>query len=175
MPSFAAKPTRRMLRAQRGTTLIEVLVAVAVTSVGLLGIAGLMAVAAKLNEDAFFHTQASYAAQALIESMHVNLSAVAAGNYDGIYSGSAAFVDVCRKQGCTPKQRAESDRLRFDRALVANLPNVKASMNCIQDVAAQASPASYSGICRLRVGWSVLPGVRAPSIGPRSQVWVFQP
>jgi type IV pilus assembly protein PilV len=57
---------------QRGATLIEVMVAVAILSVGLLGIGALQAVSLKDNRGANYRTQANIIAQQLIESMRAN-------------------------------------------------------------------------------------------------------
>jgi len=54
-----------------GTSLFEVMVAVAVGSVGLLGIAALMATSGKSNRAALEHTLAGLAAQALTEEAHL--------------------------------------------------------------------------------------------------------
>lgn len=162
------------IRKYQGATLIEVLVTVAVTSVGLLGMAGLLAVAAKANQDAYFHTQANFAAQALIESMHVNIPAVVQGRYDGGYPGITTPGASCLNQGCTPPQRADFDRFRFDRALTANLPNAKASMKC-DSGGAVASATTYEGICRLQLDWSERALDSTAATGLRTLVWVFQP
>lgn len=50
--------TLSISRGQRGATLIEVLVAVLILSVGLLGVAALQAVSLNNNNNAYFRTQA---------------------------------------------------------------------------------------------------------------------
>ena len=164
------------LAAQAGTTLIEVLVAVAVTSVGLLGMAGLMIASAKVNHDAYLSTQANFIAQTFIESMHINASAVTDGRYDGSYPGDAGSDPGCWAHGCSPSERAEYDRVRFDTALRTTLPNAVASVKCTAGNSPRVpSAAIYDGTCRLEVGWSE----RALSAGGdntiQSLVWIFQP
>lgn len=161
--------------AQAGTTLIEVLVAVAVTSVGLLGMAGLMIVSAKVNHDAYLSTQANFIAQTFIESMQINASAVTDGRYDGSYP-SAGSDPGCRAHGCSPSERADYDRVRFNTALRTTLPNAAALLRCTAGNSPRVpSAAIYDGTCRLEVGWSE----RALSAGGdntiQTLVWIFQP
>jgi type IV pilus assembly protein PilV len=58
-----------------GFTMIEVLVALVVLSIGLLGVAGLQIVGLKGNLSASFRTQASYLADDIIDRMRANYSA----------------------------------------------------------------------------------------------------
>src|SRR5579864_8799004 len=82
---------RRRLRAipslekHRGVTLVEVLVAAAVGSIGLLGMAALLSISAKANHAAYEITQVGFAADALVDAMHVNSAAVASGSYEGTF------------------------------------------------------------------------------------------
>jgi len=55
-----------------GFTMIEVLVALVVLSIGLLGVAGLQIVGLKGNLSAAFRTQASYLADDIIDRMRAN-------------------------------------------------------------------------------------------------------
>jgi type IV pilus assembly protein PilV len=161
-------------RAERGVTLIEVLVTVAVTSVGLLGMAGMMAMSAKVNYAAYQRTQAGLIAQALIESMHINASAVAQGRYDGTYTGNSMLSHDCRQHGCSALERADYDRANFDRSLAATLPNLNATMKC--NAGAGSTVASiYDGVCRLQVDWSERPFAKNTDTTPQTLVWVFQP
>jgi type IV pilus assembly protein PilV len=171
----AAKTNRPTPVFPAGTTLIEVLVTVAVTSIGLLGMTALIAVTAKVNQDTYLRTQADFAAQTLIESMHINVPAIAGGGYDGVYPGTPASGTDCAKLGCSPQQRADYDRLRFDRALSANLPNAKASLKCAGGNQPVMRSAAYDGVCRLEVGWSERALNPGAENGYRSLVWIFQP
>lgn len=60
------------LRNQTGVGLLEVLIALFVLSVGLLGVASLQFVASKSNHDALMRSQALIAAEQLAESMRAN-------------------------------------------------------------------------------------------------------
>lgn len=66
---------------QRGFSLIEVLVAVLVISIGLVGLAGMQLVGLKGNQQSFSKNQAAHHAQALLERMRANPVAVIDGDY----------------------------------------------------------------------------------------------
>lgn len=57
---------------QNGFTLLEVLVAMLVLSIGLLGLAGLMASSLRNNHSAYYRTQATWLAYDVIDRMRVN-------------------------------------------------------------------------------------------------------
>lgn len=67
---------------QRGTTLIEVLIALLVLSVGLLGMAGLQMTSLKSNHSAYYRSQASLLAYDIADRMRANRKAALDGEYD---------------------------------------------------------------------------------------------
>ena len=69
---------------QSGFTLLEVLIAILVLSIGLLGLAGLMASSIRNSHSAYQRTQATWLAYDMIDRMRVNrATAIAsANNYD---------------------------------------------------------------------------------------------
>lgn len=64
-----------MKKNMRGLTLMEVLVAVVILALGLLGLAGLQATSLRNNEGAVQRTQASYLAQDIIDRMRIDREA----------------------------------------------------------------------------------------------------
>ena len=72
----------RLLHKQAGASLIEVMVAFLILSVGLLGLAMLQAKSLRLNTDAYMRSQATLIAHELMENMRANPT----GNY-AAYSG----------------------------------------------------------------------------------------
>ncbi|WP_070990122.1 type IV pilus modification protein PilV [Halofilum ochraceum] len=77
--SRRATPERRT---QRGLTLIEVLVAVLVIAIGLLGYAGLQATSLRYNHGAYTSTQATTLAVDIADRMRANPNAARDGAYD---------------------------------------------------------------------------------------------
>jgi type IV pilus assembly protein PilV len=67
---------------QRGVGLIEVLIAVLVLSIGLLGIAGLQARALKNNLSAFERSQAVTLTYLMLDAMRANVDAARGGAYN---------------------------------------------------------------------------------------------
>lgn len=159
---------------QRGATLIEVLVSVVVSSVGLLGLAGLMATTAKVNQGAYQRTQVGLAVQALVEAMHVNPAAVAQGRYDSTPGNNAAAAVDCRQHACSAAARADDDLARFYRALAAALPDAQARLKCDPSAGAVVTDV-YDGICRIEIDWSERTLARGGEPSPQSLVWIFQP
>jgi type IV pilus assembly protein PilV len=72
---------------QGGFTLIEVLIAVLVLAIGLLGLAGLQASALRFNHDAQLRTQATLLAYDIADRARANREAALTGAYDVAYSG----------------------------------------------------------------------------------------
>ena len=99
---------------QTGISLIEVLVALLVLSVGLLGLAGLQANGSKFNNSAYLRTQAYIQAYDMADRMRNNLDGVKAGNYNAV-PALADVVDAgtltkdCVAETCTPAQMATYD------------------------------------------------------------------
>ena len=75
---------------QSGFTLLEVLIAILVLSIGLLGLAGLMASSMKNSHSAYQRTQATWLAYDIIDRMRVNRDvAIASTNNYEIGIGTA--------------------------------------------------------------------------------------
>lgn len=78
-----------------GFTLVEVLVAVLVLSIGLLGLAGLQATSLRHNHDAQLRSQATMLALDMADRMRANRAAALDGAYGGTYGPTdcdAAFT-----------------------------------------------------------------------------------
>lgn len=79
---------------QRGATLIEVLVAVLILSVGLLGLAGLQMTALKSNHSAYYRSQATLLAYDIIDRMRANRADALNGVYDIAIKNEACDPDL---------------------------------------------------------------------------------
>lgn len=71
---------------QTGFTIIEMLIAVLVISIGLLGMAGLQTSGIQQSHNSYLKTQASMLAYDMADRMRSNLQGVNAGNYDAVDS-----------------------------------------------------------------------------------------
>ena len=84
--AIPSRPSRmaieRQARRQDGASLLEVLVAVTIISIGLLGLAGLQATGVKNNYGAFLRAQAAQFAYDMTDRMRANRVAARAGLYN---------------------------------------------------------------------------------------------
>lgn len=86
-------PAPERAHRQRGVGLIDVLVAMVVLSIGLLGLAGLQATGVRYNHGAYLHTQATLQAYDMADRMRANITGVANGDYNSISGVSAPSRD----------------------------------------------------------------------------------
>lgn len=77
-----SNPPSRSPRHQRGAGLIEVLIAVLVMGIGLLGIAAMQATALRNNQSALERTQATIQTYSILDAMRANRDRALAGAYD---------------------------------------------------------------------------------------------
>lgn len=79
---IASTPQPRQVPSRvRGVGLIEVMVALVVLSIGLLGVANLQLSGLRMTQEAYFHSQAAVLAQDIIDRMRANSAAVDSGAY----------------------------------------------------------------------------------------------
>lgn len=92
---------------QRGLSLIEVLIALVVIAIGLLGIAGLQTTAVQSNHLAHQYTLAARLAENLAENMRANRLGLLENAYDLPLGDAPAAPSVnCAAARCTPAQLA---------------------------------------------------------------------
>lgn len=109
---------------RNGFSLIEVMVALVILVIGLIGIFNLHIVAKRGSFESFQQTQASYFANDMINRMKLNISQLA--NYAGTYSGtlSAPSPDCKGVNLCTPAQVAAWDKYEWEQALFGSAETV---------------------------------------------------
>lgn len=101
---------------QSGITMIEVLVAVLILAIGLLGVAGLQSISLKNTTDVFFDQQAMSYSQDLINRIMANQAAASDGDYAETPPASAPATD-CSAVTCTSAQTADWDLWQWNQAL----------------------------------------------------------
>lgn len=105
---------------QSGFTLLEVLIALIVLSIGLLGIAGLQGTSKRTNFEAIQRTTAVMLARDIMERMRANSGAVASYTGTTITSGSLAAPNpncASAANECTETELAADDLYEWQEAL----------------------------------------------------------
>lgn len=95
---------------QKGFTLIEMLVAVVILSIGLLGLAGLQARSLQFNSSSAQRSQATILAYDMIDRMRANKDQAVAGAYDlDLATGPSGTIN-CETGTCVTADLANYDR-----------------------------------------------------------------
>jgi len=136
-----ARQPRRTLA--KGATLIEILVALLILSLGLLGMAGLQARAVKGNHSAMQRTQAVMMSYYILDAMRVDRANAKAGNYNRGKSCSATSFSGTNLPDRNLKHWIES--------LQTNLGNDKDLVNA--DGTCGEIQCDADGLCLVKVSW----------------------
>lgn len=111
---------------QRGFTLLEVLIAVMLLAVGLLGLAGLQAVSLRNNHSSYLRSQATMLTYDIIDSMRSNRAAVQAGSYNiGLEDSGPTWPTSpdCMTAPCSGPQLATAEIADWIQRLGSTLPS----------------------------------------------------
>jgi type IV pilus assembly protein PilV len=173
-------------RSIRGFTLLEVLVAVLIFSLGLMGLAGLLAVSVKTNHAAYLRTQATFLAQGMADRMRANVLGLWKNSYNLPTTAALAFpqaapATTCSAGSCAYSDVALRDLAIWQQQLASFLPSPTAMINCsttqtpTTDQMLTLPP--YSGTCEMQITWGDVSNL-AGKTSISEQVsfdWVFQP
>lgn len=125
---------------QRGVSLIEILIAVLVLAVGLLGVAALQANALKTNQSAVARSQAAMLAYLILDAMRANRDAAASGAYN------LGSLDNPACTAPTASNLATSDQAYWLGKLKENLGDAACG-------AILCTTASTATTCTVRIRW----------------------
>jgi type IV pilus assembly protein PilV len=98
---------------QRGFTLLEVLVALIVLSVGLLGLTGLQANSLRNNHGAFLRSQATVAINDIMDRMRANRAEAKDGGYALAFATTKGSLGVPCTTCTTPQQLRTRDQVEW--------------------------------------------------------------
>ncbi len=105
-----------------GFTLIEVLIAVLVLSIGLLGLAALQTSGLGMNHSAYLRSQATILAADMADRMRANRAGLSA--YDNTGTTAPTAVAGCTSTaGCNSTQLAQDDMAAWAADVAAQLPS----------------------------------------------------
>ena len=117
-------------KGQLGFSLFEVLVALVILAIGMLGIARMLLIAHKSNSSNHIRQQAIQSAYNIIDRIHANRQAAISGNYNIsnlVVNGAPTLPNAptvnCVNSNCTPSQLATYDTWYWLTSDVAQLPN----------------------------------------------------
>ena len=116
----------------RGFTLLEVLVALIVLSIGLLGLSGLQTTGLRGNHSALLRSEATMLANDILDRMRANRQEALDGSYNITFGSSAASV-AC-SANCLPAQVANADLFQW-RSYVERLPGGQGQVDVTSGVA----------------------------------------
>lgn len=125
---------------QRGVSLLEVLIALVILSIGLLGMAALQASSLRNNQSASERSLAVMVNHSIIDAMRANLGPARAGDYNIAFPGPAA----CWAAPGNATQ-ADADRSAWLGVLVEHLG---------QDACGSINCDGASGICTVESRWN---------------------
>ena len=174
----------QVLSRQRGASLIEVLVAVLIFSVGLVGLAGLLVMATRSNHAAYLRTQVTFLAGNMADRMRANPVGVWSGAYDAAsYSAISGSTSCDKNTACSAASVASRDRQEWSRLLATLLPGADAAIACDRSGAGYDPVAQlnrrppYGGHCEMTISWSERGAGDAAHRGAATQTfaWGFQP
>jgi type IV pilus assembly protein PilV len=107
-------------RGARGVSMIEVLVAIVIFSLGLLGLAMMQLKGASFTKDSGARSAAVLLARSLADRMQANPQGVSDGDY--VWTGGTAPTYTDCSSGCTPAQVADNDLNAWLNQMQASLP-----------------------------------------------------
>lgn len=123
---------------QKGFTLVELLIALVIGSVGILGMASMQLNSLKSTNHSFFRSQASLFSYEMVDYMRANRKSVIDQDYNIALS---ALSDVTNPG--TDGAIIDKERYRWISKIDNTLPNSKASINCDTNAA-----------CKIEIQWS---------------------
>lgn len=168
----------------RGFSLVEVLVAVLIFSLGLLGLAGLLVVSTQSSHASYLRTQVGFMAEQMANRMRANPQGVWAGQYDSAAYPISGTPPACDSAvGCSPPQVALRDQILWSHQLQQFLPaGASAAVQCTQPAGGPAVSAAqfayrppYAGTCSMTVTWTETALARGATPSAQTFAWVFQP
>lgn len=108
-------------RRQRGLSLIEVLIALVVLAIGLLGTAAMQTLSLEGTANANTRSVAFYLANDMTDRMRANTKGSEDGDYTDV-SKAAITANCSAVAGCTPKQMAYNDLQEWQTSVATLLP-----------------------------------------------------
>lgn len=136
----------------RGFTLLEILIALVISSIGLLGIVGLQAAALNYQSNTYLRTIAMLQAEDIADRMRANMGGVTAGNYNVPASSGSEDLSCLGQTGagkynsnqsCDNASMADHDIFEWKANVASSLPN-GAGVVCIDSTPSDGNPSAVA-------------------------------
>ncbi len=142
----------------RGFSLIEVLVALVVLSIGLMGMAGLQQTGVRNNHNALLHSQASMLAYEIADFMRSNSKAVRFGRYNtdtAQTDNPPACADTAESSAinCNSSEMATFHLSIWSNHLSEHLPLGTGMVECLDNNTSDFNPCSIGSVVKISVSW----------------------
>ena len=124
---------------QRGVGLIEVLVAVLILALGLLGMAGLQAKALKTNQSSYARSQAVMFSYYMLDAMRADRNTALAGTYD-----TNPTTNLCGSGSLTNNSLVDNSRIHW----------ITSMRKSLGDSTCGAIKCEVTGLCTVKVIWN---------------------
>ncbi len=155
----------RPLRLSAGFSLLEVLVALIVMSIGLIGLAGLQVTSMRQNHSAYMRSQAVQLTYSMADRVRANAVGAAAGEYHNV--NATAHAACTGTDGCSESDMAEDDMFRWSEN-VSDLPGGLAQV-CRDSTPTSIACDNSGSVYVVRVRWN---DSRATSVAGYQDFWL---
>jgi type IV pilus assembly protein PilV len=144
-----------LTKIQSGFTLLEVLVAIVVLSLGLLGLAGLQAASLRNNQTAYYRGIAIQQAYDMGDRIRANLAGVRDNEYKDLTSPPFPTDPGCFTTGCTDVTMAKTDYFQWLTTNASLLPGGGGTVHCEDGPAtAGCDAATGNWVFNITVFWT---------------------
>ncbi|MEX2516476.1 MAG: type IV pilus modification protein PilV [Gammaproteobacteria bacterium] len=142
----------------RGFTLLEVLVAIVIFAIGLLGIATLQIAGLRFTHGSQLRLAATMQAENLIDRMHGNQGGTSDGEYNITGAMPTTYDTNCGNEVCTAEEFAAYDLVTWNTENADLLPN-GAGVVCIDSTPNDGDSTDWAcddtgDIYAIKIGWS---------------------
>jgi len=112
-----------MIKNQQGFSMVEVLIALVILAIGLLGHMAMQMTSLSSNQSSYYRSQASITANEIADRMRINPVGVAGGLYDAVNTDTGTYTDPnCNTSGCSTSQQSALDLFDWQTSIRAAIP-----------------------------------------------------
>lgn len=171
-----------MQRRNKGFSLLEVMIALIIFSVGVLGMAGLLMLSVRTNHSAYLRSQAGFLAQGMADRMRLNMPALWSDAYNLSYPVAGTAPACSPGSPCSITDIVTRDSVTWSNSLRQLLPAPTARITCQLNAGAVmpsadeiVARAPYNGLCNIVITWSESSLNSGAGANFQTFAWVFQP